>query len=157
VGLAAILLALGYLALPTHSTDGNDVGPLRLTTELSPKKLKAGEAATINVALENVSGESQPMTVAIIGLPEGLEPRSEQLEELAQAQWFDSFELRHHEVAFYWRDVSAKAQGAKAIRFAFDVVARTPGRSTGPASRTYLIYASQKKHWSQPLAVEITR
>lgn len=157
LAITAVLLGVGYFAFFPHATTSVDVGPLRLTTKLLPDTLKAGEAARIEVALENVSGVGQPMTVAIIGVPEGLEPRGEQLEKLAQAQSFDSFELRDHEIAFYWRGVSAKAQGAKAIRFAFDVVARSPGRSTGPASRTYLVYTAQKKHWSKPLAVEITR
>ena len=153
---AAVLFALGYFIFNPATTTGDDTSPLRLTTQLSPQKLQRGEAAQVLVVLENTSGESQPMAVAIIGLPDGLKPRRQQLEEHITARRFDSYELRPREIVFYWRGIAAKAQGQQAIRFAFDVVAESPGRSTGLASRAYLVYTPEKKHWAEPLAVEIS-
>jgi hypothetical protein len=41
------------------------------------------------------------------------------------------------------------------VQFRIDVVARIPGVYTGPASRAYLYYTNEEKHWNDPLAVTI--
>jgi hypothetical protein len=38
-----------------------------------------------------------------------------------------------------------------------DLVAQWPGKYTGPASRAYLYYTAEQKHWADPLAVGIER
>jgi hypothetical protein len=38
-----------------------------------------------------------------------------------------------------------------------DLVARVPGRTTGPASRAYLYYTPDQKRWAAPLAIEVRR
>lgn len=141
----------------THKPVSDEACPVRLSTNLSAQKVAAGETVQLGVGLENVSGEGQPMTVAIVGLPAGLEPRSEHLEELREAAEFDFYEQNAREIVFYWRGLSPDATGEEAIGFGVDLVAEIPGRYTGPASRAYLYYTAEKKHWSDPLAVEIAR
>ena len=157
---SAALLLVGYLAFSPAAVARPDDGPLRLTTKLSATELHLGETAQLQVMLENLSSSSQPLTVVVVGLPSGLSPRYEQIDKLAAAGRFASYELREArdaEIAFYWRGVPATARGEHAIRFSFDVVAEQPGRSTGPASHAYLVYSSQKKHRAKPLTVEIVR
>jgi len=36
-----------------------------------------------------------------------------------------------------------------------DLTARIPGRSSGPASRTYLYYTPQAKRWAAPVTIEV--
>jgi hypothetical protein len=93
------------------------------------------------------------MTVAIIGLPGGVQPRIDQLDELRDAGTFDYYELRGREVILYWRTV---APGETKV-VDFSVTAVIPGRYTGPASRAYLYYTAEQKNWVEPLTIEITR
>ena len=85
------------------------------------------------------------MTVAIVGLPAGLEPRVEHLEELKDAGKFDYYEINAREIVLYWRSLSPTAAGDEAIAFDVDVIAEIPGRYTGPASRAYLYYTAEQK------------
>jgi hypothetical protein len=93
------------------------------------------------------------MTVAILGLPAGLQPRPDQLEELKKAGTIDYFETRAREVILYWRDLEPKQE----IPVRLDLVAEWPGRYTAPASRAYLYYTPEQKHWIEPLRISIAR
>jgi hypothetical protein len=101
--------------------------------------------------MENRTAAGLPMTVAVIGLPGGVEPRAEELNELRDAGTFDYYEVQPREVVLYWRGLAP--QERKMV--AFTVTAAIPGFYTGPASRAYLYYTSEQKTWDKPLAVEI--
>ena len=92
------------------------------------------------------------MTVAVLGFPAGLEPRAEELNELRDAGAFDYYELRPREVLCYWRTIHPQAEH----RFAITLTATIPGEYTAPASRAYLYYTAEQKHWTEPLRVRIT-
>ena len=160
------LVALGTqnmrytIDVATHVTkpDSDEKCPVRLTTELSGELDSAGAVADgsllkVSTRLTNVTQQGQPMTVAIIGLPGGVEPRAEQLDELRDAGQFDYYELRPREVILYWRTIEPAA--VKEVDF--DVTATVPGRYTGPASRAYLYYTAEQKQWVEPLKVTIGR
>ena len=93
------------------------------------------------------------MTVAIVGLPGGVEPNAEELGELMKAGKFDYYELRGREVIFYWRTIEPNAE--KPVDFT--VTATIPGKYTGPASRAYLYYTAEQKQWTEPLKVKIRK
>ena len=146
-------IELAYHAI-TPETD--EACPVRLATELSGEfdgdgKAPAGEVFNVHTVLENITDQGQPMTVAVVGLPGGLEPRPKQLDELREAGAFDYYELRGRDVVFYWRTVEPRS--VKEIDF--DVTAAIPGKYTGPASRAYLYYTAEQKHWIEPLEIEI--
>jgi uncharacterized protein YfaS (alpha-2-macroglobulin family) len=125
---------------------------VRLSTKLANTRIKAGETVALSAELSNATDQGQPMTVAILGLPAGLEPRVGQLEELKKAGAMDYYELRAREVIFYWRSLAPKRK----VELKLDLVAATPGKYVGPASRAYLYYTSENKQWCDPLAVEIS-
>jgi hypothetical protein len=131
--------------------------PVRLATSLARPRVKAGETVGLSVALENVSGQGQPMTIAIVGLPAGLEARADQLEELRKAGRFDYYETQARELIFYWRSLSPETAGETKVAFDLELVAEIPGRYTGPASRAYLYYTAEQKQWNAPLTIEIER
>ncbi len=140
---------LSYHAITPRSDDGC---PFELTTNLNADaNVAAGDTMTVSTVLENKTDQGQPMTVAIVGLPGGLEPRQDELDELKEAGEFDYYELRGREVVFYWRTIAPRE--SKEIEFT--VTAEIPGKYTGPASRTYLYYTAEQKVWVEPLAVEI--
>ncbi|MEX2140226.1 MAG: MG2 domain-containing protein [Pirellulales bacterium] len=126
---------------------------VELSTKLAATEVKAGETVALEAELVNKTNHGQPMTVAILGLPAGLQPRADQLEELKKAGTVDYFETRAREVICYWRSLAPN----KRVPLRLDLVAEWPGRYTGPASRAYLYYTAEQKHWVAPLAVKIAR
>jgi uncharacterized protein YfaS (alpha-2-macroglobulin family) len=131
----------------------DDRCPIRLTTELDRRQVRAGDTVQLAAKLTNTADQGQPMTIAILGLPAGLEPRPDQLEELKKAGTLDYYETRAREVICYWRSLGPKRQ----VDLKLDLVAEIPGRYTAPASRTYLYYTAEQKQWVAPLEIEITR
>ncbi|MBX3464784.1 MAG: hypothetical protein KF830_16570 [Planctomycetes bacterium] len=123
-----------------------------LRTGLRAATVREGDAVALDVEVENRTDEPLPMTLAIVGLPAGLELPTRVLEDLQRAERFAFWELNGRELALYWRDL---APGAR-MPLTLDLVARIPGRSTGPASRAYLYYTPGQKRWAGPLAVEVT-
>jgi hypothetical protein len=126
---------------------------VQLSTKLSSTQINAGETVGLEAELANKTEQGQPMTVAILGLPAGLQPRADQLEELKKAGTIDYYETRAREVICYWRSLAPK----KRVPIKLDLVAEWPGKYTAPASRAYLYYTAEQKQWVEPLHVEIKR
>ncbi|MEZ6089598.1 MAG: hypothetical protein R3C05_16525 [Pirellulaceae bacterium] len=132
--------------------------PLDLTTQWQGEAVKdgrvaAGSAVLLKTVVTNTSDEGLPMSVAVIGLPAGLEPRPKQLNELRDAGTIDYYELRPREVVCYWRAI----QPREVKSFTIDLTAEIPGKYTGPASRAYRYYTAESKSWTKPLEIEITK
>lgn len=133
---------------------------VKLTTALSKKEVREGDTVKLTANVKNVSGKGQGMAVAIIGLPSGLAlPEDfEQLKALARAEndgakpgLISAWEIRGRELVLYWRELGPDAN----ITVELDLICRLPGAYTGPASRAYLYYAGERKHWTEPLAIAI--
>jgi hypothetical protein len=145
----------------TRRPDTDAKAPVQLSTALSRKQAKEGETIKLKAALENRSGQNQGMTVAVIGLPSGVAFPEDftQLNELKRPRdggkepgVISFWELQGRELILYWRDLKA---GAK-VELELDLVCRLPGVYSGPASRAYLYYNAEHKHWVDPLGVTIT-
>ena len=141
----------------TRKPVSSNLCPVRLETELASDKVEAGDTVDLAVRLSNKSGEGQPMTIAIVGIPAGLEPRHKQLEELRKDGEYDFYEVNGRELVFYWRSLGPDVKGDNQIEFNLDLIAEIPGKYMGPASRTYLYYTAENKHWVDPLEVQIER
>jgi hypothetical protein len=134
--------------------------PLRLETALAKGQAAEGDAVRLTVKVENVSGKDQGMAVAVVGLPGGLTVPEDmkQLNEYKRVPedgsrpLISAFEIRGRELVLYWRDL---AKGQK-IEVPVDLICRVPGEYSGPASRAYLYYNADHKHWVEPLKVTIT-
>ena len=126
---------------------------VRLSTKLAAATVKAGETVSLEAELSNATEKAQPMTVAILGLPAGLEPRAKQLDDLKKSGAIDYYETRPREIICYWRSLSASQK----IPLRLDLVAEVPGQYTAPASRAYLYYTAERKQWTDPLRVTITK
>ena len=62
-----------------------------------------------------------------------------------------AWETRGRELILYWRDLAPKQK----IEVPIDLICRVPGEYSGPASRAYLYYNADLKHWVEPLKVKI--
>ena len=64
----------------------------------------------------------------------------------------DFYETRPREVILYFRALAPHAEKAVPL----ELLATVPGRFTSPASRAYLYYTNEHKHWVAPSTVTIT-
>ena len=126
--------------------------PVRLSTKLDKDKVEWGHFVALSAQVSNTSDQSQPMTVAVLGLPAGLEVRLDQLDELKRAGKLDLYQTRARELICYWRTLAPKEE----VDLKLDLIAAVPGKFTGPASCAYLYDAAERRHWNEPLVVEIT-
>ena len=150
-------LSWSYQTLKPASAEGCAV---KLSTKLDRSSAAEGDTVRLGVTVENVSGKGQGMTVAIIGLPAGLTLPEDfkQLKDYARLTEDGSrpgkiaaWETRGRELILYWRDLAPDAK----IELPIDLICRVPGQYRGPASRAYLYYNADAKHWVDPLEVTI--
>jgi hypothetical protein len=150
-------LTWSYQTLTPASAEGCAV---RLTTKLDRDAAEEGQVVHLNVTLENLKEQGQGMAAAIIGLPAGLSLPEDlkQLKEHARLRengtksgLISMFETRGRELVLYWRDLAPRQK----IEVPIDLVCRVPGEYRGPASRAYLYYNADIKHWVEPLSVKV--
>jgi len=131
--------------------DSSPKTKVALELGLSNAHLAEGEQAEVVATVINKTKELLPTTVAIIGLPGGLEPRHDQLKELVKKGTIDAYEVLGREVVLYWRGMAPNAK----IRVPLSLLAAVPGTYSGPASRAYLYYGDEDKVWTDGLKVSI--
>jgi len=147
-GVMPYSMTVGFNALTPASAPAAKIG---IEARLAKTEVGEGEPIEVRVDVVNRSDEGQPMAVAIVGLPGGIEARAEQLKELVREGKVDAVETRGREVIFYWRSLAPKARHALTV----DCVAAVPGTYEGPASRAYLYYTDEDKVWVDGLGVKI--
>ena len=134
--------------------------PVRLGTKLDRAAATEGETVHLSVTVENTQDKGQGMAVAVVGLPAGLTLPEDmkQLKDHARLRndgkeraLISAWETRGREVILYWRDLAPKQK----IEVPIDLICRVPGEYRGPASRAYLYYTSDLKHWADPLTIKI--
>jgi len=91
------------------------------------------------------------MTLAVIGIPGGLEPRQEQLSELVKSGKIDFYEILGRRLAIYLREMDKGQE----VKFRIDVIGKFAGTYSGPASSIYRYYTNEHKRWNEPLKVNI--
>jgi hypothetical protein len=150
-------LSWSYQTLQPASAED---APVRLTTKLDRATANEGESVTLNVTVENPLDAERSMVVAIVGLPAGLTIPEDmkQLKEHAQPRddgtkpgRISYFETRGRELILYWRGIGPKQK----LEVPVELICRVPGEYRGPASRAYMYYNADHKHWVEPLAVTI--
>jgi hypothetical protein len=141
-------LSLGYHTLVPPSDPACAVG---VTTALAEREVAEGGTVGLTVTIENREDGPIPMTLARVGLPAGLVPRADQLEERKKAGDFDFFETRAREISIYLRGMAA----GETRTVELDLTADVPGDFEGPATSAYLYYTDDVKTWAEPLRVRI--
>ncbi|MBA4187852.1 MAG: alpha-2-macroglobulin [Planctomycetaceae bacterium] len=126
---------------------------VKIATKLGKAEANEGDTVPLAVNFENLQKQGQGMSVAIIGLPAGLKVPTDmkQLTDLREKGQISFFELRGRELVLYWREMAPEQKIALTVELVCDM----PGVYRGPASRGYLYYNADHKHWIEPLAVKI--
>ncbi|MCK5945609.1 MAG: A-macroglobulin complement component, partial [Planctomycetes bacterium] len=122
-----------------------------ITARLRAATVEEGRTVALDVVVANVTDDELPTPMAVVGLPAGLEIATEVLEDMKKAGQFAFWELRGRELVLYWR----KLDGMERRELTFDLTARVPGTTRGPASRTWLYYTPEQKQWAAPLEIEV--
>jgi hypothetical protein len=137
-----------YSALPA-SAEQTRIG---IEVALKDRQMQEGGITEARVSIVNKSDQPIPTPVAIVGIPGGLEARHDQLKELVKSGRIDAYEVIGREVVLYWRFIKSNDK----FDLALSLVAAVPGVYTGPASRAYLYYTDEYKHWAPGLKVSIS-
>ena len=141
-------IAISYRSKMPASSEQTQVA---VATKLTKAKVPMGESVRMKVSVKNLADKGIPMTLARVGLPGGLAFQTWQLKELKDKGLIDFYETRAREVVLYFRSMAPGAE--KAIDL--DLLARVPGEYVGPASRAYLYYTDEFKHWAEPVRVTV--
>ncbi len=148
--------ALPYSMAVTYSSKVPATSPeavVELTTALAKDRVPMGEGVRMRATVKNITDEGIPMTLARIGIPGGLTFQTWQLKELRDKKLIDFYETREREVILYFRSLAPNAE----IDIDIELKAEVPGTYTAPASRAYLYYTDEHKHWVAPEKVTVVR
>ena len=166
----AEMLEPGTHKIEIHMTDGSampcsvavnyanetpassDQCKIDLKVALADTKVDEGQVTESNVTVTNKTDKAVPTTVAIIGIPGGLEVRHDQLKELVKAKRIAAYEVIGRDVVLYWRSLEANRK----VDVPLSLVAAVAGRYTGPASRAYEYYTDEYKTWVGGMKAQIT-
>ncbi|HMP51122.1 MAG TPA: A-macroglobulin complement component, partial [Candidatus Melainabacteria bacterium] len=135
----------------TPTPVSSDKCKVSIDVKLAETKVAEGATVDATVILANLSKDSVPSPLAIVGIPGGLEPRYDQLKELVKKETIDAYEVKGRELVLYWRGLQA---GEKVV-VPINLVAAVPGTYKGTASRAYLYYGDENKRWLDGLDIEI--
>ncbi|MFK7740809.1 MAG: MG2 domain-containing protein [Planctomycetota bacterium] len=123
-----------------------------IATSLRQATVAEGETVALDIRMENRTAAVQPTPMATLGIPAGLEVPTKVLIDLQKAGRFAFWELTGRELVLYWRALDPE----QSVDFTIDLIARVPGKTVGPASRTWLYYTPDQKRWAAPLEIEVT-
>jgi len=141
------------ISIEYHAEKPADIGecPLLLETEITEPKVKEGEPMEIVARVKNTKDEGLPMTLVIVGLPGGVEPRHEQLKESVKEGKFAFYEILGRDIAIYFRDMAPEEEKQVVI----SCIGAVPGEWTGPSSRAFLYYTPEEKKWNSGLKITV--
>jgi predicted negative regulator of RcsB-dependent stress response len=126
---------------------------VKIETKLGRAEANEGETVPLTVNLDNRQKQGHGMAVAVVGLPAGMKAPTDlkQLIDLREKGVISFFEIRGRELVLYWRELAPEQK----ISLTVDLVCEVPGEYRGPASRGYLYYNADHKHWVEPLSIRI--
>ena len=128
-----------------------DLG-LGLAVSLSDVQLQEGESTELRVSVANRElGKGRAMTVAVVGVPAGLQVKPSQLQALVAMGKLGAWELRGRELLLYWRGIEAGGTRQVLVQ----VQASGMGEFHGPISRAYVYYDEEIRDYADSLRVLI--
>jgi hypothetical protein len=142
-------IAVRYNALKPATSEQCKVA---IETRLRETQVSEGSLTEAVATVINKTADVVPTPIAIVGIPGGLEVRHDQLKELVKQQKIAAYEVIGREVVLYWRSLNANER----VEIPISLTASIGGSFTAPASRAYLYYTDEHKHWAEPLAAKVS-
>lgn len=144
-----------YTLSLSYSTDlppNSEECVVSISPEFRQKSVKLGETLRLDVELKNLTDEGQPTVMAIVGIPAGMSAQPWQLKEMVERKQIDFYEIVGQNLYLYYRQMAP----SEVKNLAFDLKAEVPGQYMAQASRAYLYYTNEHKHWAAMPKIEIT-
>lgn len=144
-----------YTLSLSYSTDlppNSEECVVSISPEFRQKSVKLGETLRLDLELRNLTAEGQPTVMAIVGIPAGLSAQPWQLKEMVERKQVDFYEIVGQNLYLYYRQMAP----SEVKNLAFDLKAEVPGQYMAQASRAYLYYTNEHKHWAAMPKIEIT-
>jgi alpha-2-macroglobulin-like protein len=135
----------------TKKPPSSEACQVGLTTSLAESAINVNETVRLTIALTNKSSDGLPMTLAVIGIPAGLNVQPWQLKELQEKKVFDFYEVIGGKLILYYRQMSPLAVHAIHL----DLKAEIAGTFQGASSSAYLYYTNEYKHWVKGTSITI--
>ena len=135
----------------TFTPPNSDKAALTINTKLNSNKAKIGETVRMEIAVTNTQQILQPMAIAKIGIPAGLEVQPWQLKEIMEQNKAAYYEIFDNYLVLYWMGFAINE--TKTIQL--DLKASIPGNYKGKASNVYLYYTPEYKQWNDGVEIEI--
>jgi hypothetical protein len=154
--LSLSLAAVGtmdYLLRFRLATDKPEAGagPLLLVTRLESPLVRREKTVGLTLEVANSDAQAVLLPVVVLGLPAGLEPRVEQLQQLKKLGTIDQFTLDGRQLTLAW----SSFEGRKRLALRVELAAVAAGRFQGPPSFAYLYHTPDAQRFAAPLSVEI--
>ena len=127
----------------TYHPHSQEQCALELSTQLLKSTAKISETLRMEIKMQNKESETKASPIAIIGIPSGTSVQPWQLKELVDNEAIAFYELHDNELVLYWR----KIDGQETIAINLDLKAELAGNYRASASRAYLYYGDEYKHW----------
>ena len=140
-----------HLSFNARTPTADPACAVEVEASLSRSEVAEGETVELRAVVRNRTAKGIPMVLARIGIPAGLEPRTEQLRALRESGAVDFWEVRPREVTLYFRGMAPGEE--KSLRV--DLLAAIPGTYEGPATSAGLYYDTDHLSWAPPLAIRI--
>ncbi len=125
--------------------------PLQLKTSLSQSKTRVGETLVLECELANPTEQTYPWPMVVLGLPAGLEPIAQQLENLQKTGEVEWIAYQDRQVFCGWGKLGSR----QSRKLALPLKATWAGRFTGPASWASIGLDKKSSVCVPPLSVEI--
>jgi len=124
---------------------------LSLTTSIQGEPAE-GRLSVLRVNVENKDPTNAAgMSVAVIGVPSGFEPRMDRLSKFVKAGTIAMYEIQPSQVVLYWYGFKP----SETVFLDVELEGKYAGRYATPASSVYQYYGSEHKAWIGGDQVEI--
>ena len=114
-----------------------------LNIDIQTNTCKTAELVNMKITIRNKKNTPQPMTIAEVGIPAGLNIQTWQIKELDKQNAWDYFEIFNGKLVFYYRELGPN----EVKEISLDLKADIPGKYTAPTSSAYLYYTPEFKTW----------
>ncbi len=147
----APFLATASYTLPWRSKGDDEKAPLSLKVDYQAKRVEVGGIVPVDVKLTYRGTEPSGMALIELGVPAGLTPVADDLEQARLRGAVGKYQLSAGKVFLYLDRVGPGATVKLALRFK----AHTPVDTAGVGSRAYLYYDPSVRASAPPVAVAV--
>ncbi|WP_109700134.1 alpha-2-macroglobulin family protein [Chitinophaga deserti] len=133
----------------TPESEGSS--PIQFNTLLEQDTVSTGSTVRMKITLRNTAAKSQPMVIAKVGIPGGLELQPWQLKEWTERNQVAYYEIFDGYLVLYWREFTAGEQKVLYL----DLKANFAGKYNAQAGCAGLYYTPEQRNWQAGTVITV--